>query len=223
MSKTTQYWKSFWDTQSTPCHRYNTCEWYSRYAREINLILESLGYQGGSVLETGCGNGALFESLDINKSDYVGTDISQNLVDIFQSAHPELKLFCTDSANYSCDRQFSLIFSNGVLQYFDQAKLDLYMQNSLMMLEPKGILLLGNLLLRDLKSMFAGNDFSGKNVEGRYLKMLKFKFREILGQPSMGYWHSPRDFMKYQTSGLEMQVFGSLFHPYRFSLAFKKS
>jgi cyclopropane fatty-acyl-phospholipid synthase-like methyltransferase len=222
MSKNLQYWKDFWETQSTPCHRYNTPEWYDRYAREINLILESVGYQGGSVMETGCGNGALFDSLHINKIDYVGTDISESLVELFQIEHPELKILCTDSASYTCDRKFSLIFSNGVVQYFDRDQFDLYIKNSLAMLEPNGILLFGNVLLRNLKPMFASGEFSGRYTSGRRMKAAKFRMREVFGNPSMGYWHSPRDFVQYQTPGIEMQVFGSLFHPYRFSLVLKK-
>jgi cyclopropane fatty-acyl-phospholipid synthase-like methyltransferase len=222
MPNNLEYWKNFWSAQSTPCHRYNTPEWYDRYAREINLILESVGYQGGSVMETGCGNGALFSGLNINKEDYVGTDISDSLIEIFQIEHPEIKLFCTDSASFKLDRQFSLIFSNGVVQYFDHKQLDIYMQNSLAMLEPGGLLLLGNLLFRDLKGLFAAGEFSGKYVPRRLAKTVKFRFREVVGNPSMGHWHSPRDFLKYQTEGMEVQVFGSLFHPYRFSLVLKK-
>jgi cyclopropane fatty-acyl-phospholipid synthase-like methyltransferase len=222
MSKNLQYWKGFWESQSTPCHRHNTPEWYDRYAREINLILESVGYQGGSVMETGCGNGALFGSLNINKIDYVGTDISESLVEMFQIEHPELKILCADSARYTCDRKFSLIFSNGVVQYFDRNQFDLYVKNSLAMLEPNGILLFGNLLLRDLKPMFASGEFSDNYASGRWMKAAKFRMREIFGNPSMGYWHSPRDFVQYQMPGMEMQVFGSLFHPYRFSLVLKQ-
>jgi cyclopropane fatty-acyl-phospholipid synthase-like methyltransferase len=222
MSKNLQSWKNFWEEQSTPCHRYNTPEWYVRYAQEINLILESVGYQGGSVLETGCGNGALFDTLKINKTDYVGTDLSESLIAIFRSQHPGVQLFCTDSASYRSERKFSLIFSNGVIQYFDRDQLDQYMRNSLEMLEPGGILLLGNLLLRNLQSMFAGSEFSGRQVSGRQLKALKFQILELIGKPSLGFWHSPRDFIKYQTADMEMQVFGSLFYPYRFSLVLKK-
>jgi cyclopropane fatty-acyl-phospholipid synthase-like methyltransferase len=223
MSKNLQYWKNFWEEQSTPCHRYNTPEWYAHYAQEINLILDSVGYQGGSVLETGCGDGALFDTLRINKTDYVGTDLSESLIAIFRSHHPEVKLICTDSASYQSERKFSLIFSNGVIQYFDHAQLDQYMRNSLEMLEPGGILLLGNILFRNLKPMVAGSEFSGRQVNNRWLRWLKFQASELLGKPSLGFWYSPRDFIQYQDINMDMQVFGSLFHPYRFSLILKKN
>jgi cyclopropane fatty-acyl-phospholipid synthase-like methyltransferase len=224
MTKNFEYWKNFWNSQSTPCHRHGTDEWYDRYAREVNLILESAGYDGGPVLETGCGNGALFNSLNINKSDYVGTDISDSLLDAFRTNHPELKLICTDSASYQNDRQFSLIFSNGVVQYFDRKQMDEYITNSLAMLGPNGVLLLGNVLWKDLQAKFySGGELSGKLGKGSPVASAKVFLRELMGKPVLGYWYNPRDFIMYQREGVEAQVFGSLFYPYRFSLVLKKS
>jgi cyclopropane fatty-acyl-phospholipid synthase-like methyltransferase len=223
MSKNLNYWKNFWSNQSTPLHRYNTPEWYERYSREINLILESSGYQGGATLETGCGNGALFNSLNINKLDYVGTDISDTLLNIFRSNHPELKLICTDSATYKESRNFELIFSNGVVQYFDRQQLQIYMRNSLEMLQPGGTLLLGNLLWRDLKSgLFGSGELSGHTQKHSMLTTTKFYVSELIGRQTMGHWHAPRDFFGYCDDNIQMQIFGSLFHAYRFSLVFKK-
>jgi 2-polyprenyl-3-methyl-5-hydroxy-6-metoxy-1,4-benzoquinol methylase len=226
MSKNLNYWKNFWENQSTPLHRYNTPEWYDRYAREINLILESVGYQGGACLETGCGNGALFDSLNINKTDYVGTDLSDTLLDIFRANHPELKLVCTDSAGFVTPQKFSLIFSNGVIQYFNVPQLDEYVRNSLSMLDSTGILVLGNILWKDLKgrSFATGSgELVGSKVRPSLLKAAKFQVRELMGNSLMGHWYNPRDLQKYCGNEVEMQVFGSLFHPYRISIVLKKS
>jgi cyclopropane fatty-acyl-phospholipid synthase-like methyltransferase len=226
MSKNLSYWKNFWDNQSTPLHRYNTTTWYDRYAREINLILESADYQGGSVLETGCGNGALFNSLNINKTNYVGIDLSETLLDMFRVHHPELKLICADSASFISPEKFSLIFSNGVVQYFDTQQLDMYVRNSLAMLDEQGILLLGNMLWKDLKgrSFASGSgELSGSTVKPSLINSAKFWAKELIGKSSMGCWYNPRDFFKYCESGVEMMVFGSLFHPYRISVVLKKS
>ena len=67
-------WGKFWNKQTTPLHRYNDPLWYKLYAEEINLILQTSGYNDGAVLEMGCGNGALFPFLNINKENYTGVD-----------------------------------------------------------------------------------------------------------------------------------------------------
>jgi cyclopropane fatty-acyl-phospholipid synthase-like methyltransferase len=219
MSSNSAYWRQFWEGKTSPLHRFNTAEWYHRYAQEINLILDALNYQGGSVLETGCGNGALFDSLAINKEDYVGTDISNSLIDKFQASHPKLKLLCTDSASYYEERKFSLIFSNGVIQYFDRKQLDVYVNNSLKMLDSSGILLMVNVPDRDSRHKFQSINSSFIQKVYQEAKVTLF---ELSGRPSIGCWYSVKDFNSYLGEGLEMQIFGSLFHPYRFSLALKK-
>jgi cyclopropane fatty-acyl-phospholipid synthase-like methyltransferase len=223
MSDNLSYWKNFWENQSTPLHRYNTEEWYRRYAQEINLILESLGYQGGSVLETGCGNGALFDHLKIDKQDYIGTDISESLTKIFQERHPDLKIICTDSESYQVERQFSLIFSNAVLQHFSPQQLDRYIDNSLKMLDSNGILLMANMLDRDAKSKFYDNGADYSQIASIVSQSKTAIKEKVLKQTVLGNWYRDRDFLKFRERGLEMHVFGSLFHPYRFSLAFKKT
>jgi cyclopropane fatty-acyl-phospholipid synthase-like methyltransferase len=217
------YWKNFWDNQSSPLHRYNTDEWYLLYAKEINLILESVGYQGGSTLETGCGNGALFDNLEIDKTSYVGTDISENLIKIFQERHPELELLCTDSASYCVDRMFSLIFSNGVVQYFSPQQIHQYVENSIKMLNENGILLMANIPDRDARNKFYGGQ-NQSQVFGAVGVMKATIASKVFGKKTqtLGDWYNVSDFLKYQDRGLEIQTFGSLFHPYRFSIALKK-
>jgi cyclopropane fatty-acyl-phospholipid synthase-like methyltransferase len=216
------YWKDFWDNQSTPLHRHNTDEWYRLYAKELNLILESVGYDGGSALETGCGNGALFDELNIDKTDYVGTDISENLIKIFQERHPELKLFCTDSASYYVDRKFSAIFSNGVIQYFNPQQLNQYVENCLKMLDKGGILLMANIPDRDATKKYHGGE--NQSALTSAIGSTKVALKRIFsGQKDIGNWYSSGDFARFKNSNIEMQVFGSLFHPYRFSVSLKKT
>ena len=112
-------WKQFWGKQTTPLHRFNTPFWYEKYAEEINLILKVSEYSGGAVLETGCGNGALFPYLDINKKEYTGVDISESLLSIFRSKHPDANLICGDSSTYLSNERFSLIFTNDASLYIN--------------------------------------------------------------------------------------------------------
>jgi 2-polyprenyl-3-methyl-5-hydroxy-6-metoxy-1,4-benzoquinol methylase len=216
-------WRSFWNNQSTPLHRHNDEGWYRRYAEEINCLVESNGYRGGPVLETGCGNGALFDYLNINKLKYVGTDLSEGLLKLFQSRHPELSLICADSSSFYTYQRFELIFSNGVIQYFDQAMLDLYIRNSCSMLEDGGILLMVNIPWRDLRNKFLSGELSKDPTSTAKLWWLWWLRTVLLRQgDGFGSWYNPRDFTTYSRYGFSMTVFGSLYHPYRFSLALKK-
>ncbi len=226
-TQATTRWKNFWENQSTPLHHFDTNKWYEFYAREINLLLEALEYQGGSVLETGCGNGDLFDYLNIDKEDYLGTDISAAMLDIFRSKHPQIELVCTDCCLYTIDRKFSLIYSNGAIQYLKAKQLDLYIEQSLSMLEDDGIMLVGNILWDKNRADFYSQRYSPgelslKFSQGNIFLYLKNIVKRFVSKDFLGYWYSPRDFLKYQNKQIQVYTFGSLFHPYRFSVAFKK-
>lgn len=218
-------WKEFWNKQTSPLHSYNSPAWYNLFADEINLILKAAKYTGGPVLETGCGNGALFTYLDINKEDYTGVDISSSLIEIFKANHPNVKLICGDASSFNLEKKFSLIFSNGVIQYFDKPMLGRYIQNSLNMLNENGILLLANIPWRDVRNQYySGELVSGENVKkSRYprLKVIKaLIWSLIVENDSMGHYYNPKDFFKY---AVDATIYGSLFHPYRFSVVIRKN
>lgn len=218
-------WKEFWNKQTSPLHSYNSPAWYNLFADEINLILKAAKYTGGPVLETGCGNGALFTYLDINKEDYTGIDISSSLIEIFKANHPNVKLICGDASSFNLEKKFSLIFSNGVIQYFDKHMLGRYIQNSLNMLKEDGILLLANIPWRDVRNQYySGELVSGENVKkSRYprLKVIKaLAWSLIVKNDSMGHYYNPKDFFKYSA---DATIYGSLFHPYRFSVVIRKN
>ena len=215
-------WKLYWGKQTTPLHRFNTPFWYEKYAEEINLILNVSEYSGGAVLETGCGNGALFPYLDINKKEYTGVDISESLLEIFRSKFPDANLICDDSSKYRSNRKFSLIFSNGVIQYFNRQMMHRYVLTSMEMLEENGILLIANILWKNAKNGYYSGELTSKAQKTRNLSIKIIKsliWRIIKPNDSMGHFYNPRDFFQYEANAT---VYGSLFHPYRFSMVLRK-
>jgi len=215
-------WKEFWDQQKTPLHRNNSEIWYQYYAEEINLILSSSGYLGGSVLESGCGNGALFDFLDINKEKYIGVDLSETLLSIFRNKHPLLELVCADASSYYTNKKFDLIFSNGVIQYFNKAMLTSYIQNAMGMLNSDGLLLMANIPWKAQRLSYSIGEL-GANPESSFMNTIKTFFRIKFKKDMMGEWYDPKDFLKYKNDEIDIKFYGSLFHPYRFSVVLKKN
>ena len=130
---------------------------------------------------------------------------------------------CTDCSLYKIDRKFSLIYSNGVIQYLKAKQLDLYIQHSLSMLEDGGIMLVGNILWDKNRSDFYSQRYSPgelslKFSQGSVPMYFKNIVKRFVGRDFLGYWYSPRDFLKYQNHQIQAYTFGSLFHPYRFSV-----
>ncbi|ABU56888.1 class I SAM-dependent methyltransferase [Roseiflexus castenholzii] len=214
-------WKSFWDVQVTPLHYGDTEEWYRKFAEEINALIDTAGYAGGPVLESGCGNGALFKYLLINKSEYVGVDFSKRMLQIFRSRFSDVNLICADAAVFYVNRHFELIFSNGVVQYFNHAMIQRYVHNSFHMLKKGGVLLIANVPWKDLRSGYvSGTLYQEPVVDSRH--RFTRNLLSLLKGDGLGYWYNPQDFFGFSRLGFRVTLFGSLYHPYRFSISLKK-
>jgi cyclopropane fatty-acyl-phospholipid synthase-like methyltransferase len=220
--KTVDRWRNFWSEQNSPLHRYNNEKWYRLYAKEINLLIEIAEYDGGPVLETGCGSGSLYKYLSINKDEYVGVDLSERMLEVFRSSHQGVSLICSDGSSYSSTEQYSLIFSNGVIQYFDRRMLANYIKNSLNMLKQGGILLIVNIPWKELRSAYASGEL-GSSINPNWVKKTKTMISGIIRRSSsMGNWYNPRDFLLFKKKDIKINAYGSIYHPYRFSIIMKR-
>jgi len=220
-------WKQYWDKQTTPLHSYNNPFWYKLFADEINLLLRASEYIGGATLETACGNGALFPYLEINKTNYVGVDLSQTLIDIFKQNYPDLTLICGDASAYRSDKIFSLVLSNALVQYLNKQALHNYILNSMSLLDEKGVILMANIPWKHNRLNFLSGELaSGENIKDArhsWIKIVKsLIWLAMNGHDPMGYYYNPRDFFKYKHLNADVFVYGSLFHPSRFSVVLKK-
>lgn len=73
---------------------------------------------GEKVLDSGCGNGRLFEALKNKDIDYFGIDISEKLVAIAKERYPRAKFLVGDSLNLPLPANFfGTIFSISVLHH----------------------------------------------------------------------------------------------------------
>jgi cyclopropane fatty-acyl-phospholipid synthase-like methyltransferase len=214
-------WKEFWNKQETPLNRENNKKWYKLYAGEINLLYKLLDVKNGNVLETGCGDGQLFEHFDFIKKEYVGIDYSKSLLDRFKEAHPSINLIESDASKYKDNTKYSFIFSTGVIQYFDKQMLDEYIKNSLEMLEDGGVLLMSNIPNSLLRFSYNNGELSSKLKKRNKLKSFLIALYVKYTKRNLGHWYRPNDFLQYGDD-LDIKIFGSIFYPYRFSVAITK-
>lgn len=224
MSK--EKWKKFWVGRTTPLHNVDNEESYRLYAGEINLILKALKYSNGSVLELGCGNGALYPYYMINKNDYKGVDFSESMLQLFKQKEPNVTLVYADASEYKDSKKYDLIFSNELVQHFSRKDLSNHIENCISMLNDDGILLMASIPLKMLiKPYYTGEMMPKSSYVFKHL-LYYYYYIFVLGyfykvSKGIGNWYKPSHFYKYK-SEFDLTVFGSLFHPYRFSIAFKR-
>jgi SAM-dependent methyltransferase len=118
MTLVTEKWRKYWSDKSTPLYGRTCSDFYRSYADELRIILHQAG-EYRSVLELGCGSGEFFEPLGFDACDYTGVDFSQNMLNSFHARHPGAQLCQIHAAEFRSDRRYNLIFSNGLVQYFD--------------------------------------------------------------------------------------------------------
>ena len=75
-----------------------------------------------SVLDLGCGNGALTKELADRGHDAAGMDASQELLEIAREKYPDISFFHGDAADFHMERKFDAVFSNAVLHWIDRQK-----------------------------------------------------------------------------------------------------
>ncbi len=232
MSKSENFFTEYWKKKESPLVQLSSesLNLSNIYANEINCLLALHDYDGGPVFETGCGDGSVFEHLNINKDDYTGIDISQPMLDTFLQKFPNANIQHVDGINYQYDKnkKYSLIFSTGVVQYFNPTELTQYIENSLKHLNDNGTLLIVNSLNKKDRFHFFSKYYSNHKYSVKSL--FKYKVLALLSplkldpdSKSMGYWYSANFFRRLaKKNNCELKVYGSILQPFRISVGFKK-
>lgn len=76
----------------------------------------------GSVLDLGCGNGALTKQLAERGMNAVGMDASAELLEVARESHSELKFVLGDATDFELAAPVDAVFSNAVFHWIDAAK-----------------------------------------------------------------------------------------------------
>jgi cyclopropane fatty-acyl-phospholipid synthase-like methyltransferase len=216
----TEKWKKYWQDKSDPLHRANTADHYKRYAAELRVLFNHLTPR--SVLELGCGNGDLYEYLRFDKADlYKGVDFSPSMIDSFKKAHPGVDLECCDASSYSDGKKYDLIFSNGVIQYFDNKMLNNHFVNAKSMMTDKSLFICASLLWKTQRFKYV----SGELIKGRKRSIVRGLIgyiRRVFFNDPMGIWHNLSDIEKVAIKNeMICEFYASMNYLFRFHAVMK--
>ena len=106
------------------------------YGEDVMSLLTAK--PGASVVDLGCGNGALTRKLAGKGYHVTGVDASPEMIALAREAHPELTFSCEDALSFSLDEPADAIFSNAVFHWIDADKQDALIANVARNLVPGG-------------------------------------------------------------------------------------
>ena len=208
-------WKRVWAQQDSTGHRADSPEFYRACAKELRILFGE--NSPTRVLEIGCGNGVLFEFLGFEHAQYKGVDFSPALLAIFKSKHPNVELECCEGSSYlDTENTYDLIFSNGVVQYFDLPVLDNHFACARSMMHKNSVLVCAAIPWRLHRSHYDSGRVS-ETLSPNMLSAVKAKLARTLRGDSMGRWYEPEEIATLaKKHGFSVDFYGSMFYFYRF-------
>lgn len=142
------WWLKFWDGRRGGCwpgedeNRADLPRLYRNQARVLTWLIE--GHSVRRMLELGCGDGQLYDHLELPHVDYWGVDFRASAIETLRQRHPALHLFDADAATFRVSQQFDVIFSFGLLQQFDTEMVRQHLHNAHAMLPYDGLLIMAD-------------------------------------------------------------------------------
>ena len=106
------------------------------YGEDVMSLLTAK--PGASVVDLGCGNGALTRKLAGKGYQVTGVDASPEMIALAREAHPELTFRCEDALSFMLEKPADAIFSNAVFHWIDADKQDALIANVARNLVPGG-------------------------------------------------------------------------------------
>ena len=91
-----------------------------QYGNEVVSLIDMHGVE--TVLDLGCGNGALTARfLKLSKS-VIGMDASEEMLRIARKDHPEIMFVCGDATAFQLDTRVDVVFSNAVFHWIEECR-----------------------------------------------------------------------------------------------------
>lgn len=212
LKKVIARYHSYWAKRTTPEWDSDHAEHYALQAAELALLFGSA--RPGTVLEIGCGSGALYPYLDLDGVSYRGVDFSPSMLTEFRKSRPGLDLVCAEGSAYRDERTYDLIFSNGLIQYFDPQMLRRHVENARAMMHPGSTFVCGGIPWKTLRLR------TEIALRAGWLRRGLIKLAII--RPGIGHWYSRAAVARIaEKNGLDATFFGSLSYMYRFHVVMR--
>lgn len=220
--KATAEWQNYWEQQTAPLHRSDSEEHYQVYSDELQLLFNKS--QPNSILELGCGNGALYQHLGFDNKRYTGVDFAESMLKEFETNFPSVNLVCGDASSYCDESKYDLIFSNGVIQYFDGAMLDTHFKNVLKMLENDGLLVFASVPWSAMRSeYFRSGMIRQSQKRNNWFRAKSVELVDMIQKSRMGHWYSLEQISDYAHKyDMTAKFYSSMNYMYRFHAVLAK-
>ena len=131
------------------------------YGEDVLKLLEL--QPGDTVIDLGCGNGALTKQLSAMGVHAIGMDASAEMLEIARSRYSELQFEQADALNFTVEKPADALFSNAVFHWIDKEK-----QGMLLTQVNKALKLHGQLVC----------EFGGKGCAGKVHAALQQRFKK---------------------------------------------
>jgi SAM-dependent methyltransferase len=210
---TVERYRQYWADKSGPLARASTPEFYKLMAEEIRLLWN--GSAPKRVLELGCGTGEMFPYFGFEKSGYKGVDFMPHFIEQFRARHAGVSLECCDASAYVDNSKYDLLFSNELIQHFDEEMLSSHFRNARTMMHESSYFICAGTPWRTHHAGF----LNGSLVHGKrkVVDSVKNRIREFLGKDPMGRWYEFSDIREMaKKHGMSASFYGSLSYLYRF-------
>lgn len=91
-----------------------------QYGNDVAALIDCR--QGSTVLDLGCGNGALTKRLKDSGFRVIGIDASAELLDTARRSYPDIDFVQADATDFCLEAQVDAVFSNAVFHWIDREK-----------------------------------------------------------------------------------------------------
>jgi SAM-dependent methyltransferase len=210
-----QRWRAYWQGQVVPRHRSDTDDFYRQHAGELKLLFAHR--QASSVLEIGCGNGALYPYLGFDQMEYKGIDFSRSMLEQFAVADPSVSLQQAEGSSYRDSCQYDLIFASSIVQYFDPRMLRTHVANIRTMMHSDSVYVCACIPWRSRRIGF----MSGRLVPPYRASAVRFSktiLRTLATRTdTLGHWYDTNDIATIaEANNMSVTFYGSMTYLYRF-------
>jgi len=144
----------------------------NKWKKEISNIKKKINKPNGSILEIGCGSGAVLKSFEKDMKIY-GVDYSESMIEISKKALPNGKFICCEANQISFrENKFDAVIIFSSIQYFPNTKYFKDVLNKIQkILKKNSYLYIGEIIEKNKQAQFNNyrkNQLSKKEYKKMY-------------------------------------------------------